>query len=96
VSQQFEISDAVGVVGQNYLSGVATLRNMMGDVDNNDARQAGHEKKVSEMIPPKDKVLVVFGCRCLPIPRLGVENWGTSRLSPGFPPSGLEGRKRIG
>jgi hypothetical protein len=36
--QQLDISDAVGVGGQNYLSGVATLGNMMRNVDDNDAK----------------------------------------------------------
>ena len=50
-SQQVEISDAVGIIGQNDLSGVATLRNMMGNVDDHDARQAGHWKKISDNDP---------------------------------------------
>jgi hypothetical protein len=46
--EQFEISGAVGVAGQNDLPGVAPLRNMMRDVDDNNTRQAGHLRKISD------------------------------------------------
>ncbi len=51
LAQQFEIRDAVSVVGQNHLPRIATLRNMMGTVDDNDARQSSHPKKISGRIP---------------------------------------------
>ncbi len=84
LSQQFDISDAVGIVCQNYLSSVSALRNMMSNVDNHDARQTGHETKISEMMQPTDK-----GCQGRSLvgsqsPKLGAINWGTSRLSPCF------------
>jgi hypothetical protein len=71
-SQQVEVSDAVGIIGQNDLSGVATLRNMMGNVHDDDARQAGHWKKISEMIQPTEKVLIVFGLLWLPDSHTGI------------------------
>jgi hypothetical protein len=86
-SQQVEISDAVGIVGQNDLSGIATLRNMMWNVDYDDARQPGHGKKISEMIQPTEKALIGFGLLWLPDSYIGIKNWGTSRLSPGFLPT---------
>ena len=45
--EQLQIGDTVGVIGQDYLPRVATLRNMMGDVNDHDARQAGHVRKPS-------------------------------------------------
>jgi hypothetical protein len=42
LSQQFEVGDAVPVIGQNYLLGVSPLGNMMGNVDHDDASKAGH------------------------------------------------------
>ena len=50
-SQQVGVSAAVRIIGENDLSGVATLRNMMGNVDDHDARQAGHWKKISDNDP---------------------------------------------
>jgi hypothetical protein len=46
--QQLKVGDTVGVVGQNYLPGVPPLRNMMGNVNHDDAREAGHSQKISE------------------------------------------------
>lgn len=59
--QQVEISEAVGVAAQNHLPGVSTLRNMMGNVDDYDARQTSHFMKASEMTQLTDNTPVVFG-----------------------------------
>ena len=42
---QIEVGNAVAVVGQNYLPGVTPLRNMMGNINHNDASEAGHCQK---------------------------------------------------
>lgn len=38
LAQQLQISAAVRFVGKNYLPGIAALRNMMGNIQYNDAR----------------------------------------------------------
>ena len=53
--EQVNVNDAVGGVGQNYLAGVATLGNMMGNVDDHYARQPRHCMKVSEVIRSVDR-----------------------------------------
>src|SRR5258706_12803703 len=45
-----EVGDTIAVAGQNYLPGVPTLSNMMGNVNNHNAIEAGHGLKVSERI----------------------------------------------
>jgi hypothetical protein len=40
--QQLEVSEAILVVCQNHLAGVAALRNVMGDARDDDAGQASH------------------------------------------------------
>jgi hypothetical protein len=42
LSQQCQVSAAIRVAGQNHLSSVTPLRNMMRDVDHYNAWQAGH------------------------------------------------------
>ena len=46
--QQFEVGDAVSIVGQNNLLGIPSLGNMMGNVNYHDASKAGHYRKISE------------------------------------------------
>jgi len=46
--QQLQVSDAIRVVRQNHLPGIAALRNMMGNVCDNHARQSSHGQKISE------------------------------------------------
>jgi hypothetical protein len=48
LQQQFQISQAVGIVFQNCLSRIAPLRNMMGNIDDNYARQSSHEPTVAD------------------------------------------------
>ena len=48
VTEQVEIGGAIGVAGENDLSSIAALRNMMRKVYDDDARQAGHLEKISE------------------------------------------------
>lgn len=48
VPQQLQISHTIGVAGQNYLPSVPTLSNMMGDINHDNAGEAGHVLKVSE------------------------------------------------
>jgi hypothetical protein len=50
LAQQLEVSDVVRFVGQNYLPGITALRNVMGNIDHNDARQSSHCEKISETI----------------------------------------------
>ena len=47
--QQSQVSQAIGVAGENDLSGIASLRNMMGNIHHDNARESSHKKKVSEM-----------------------------------------------
>ncbi len=47
-SKSEQMSRTVGVVGQNDLPGVPTLGNMMGDVNHDNAGEAGHGLKASE------------------------------------------------
>ncbi len=48
VPQQLQVSNPIPVVGEYYLPGVPTLGNMMGDVNHDNAGEAGHGLKVSE------------------------------------------------
>jgi len=48
VPEELEVSAAVRVIGQNYLPGIPPLRNMMGNVSNDDAGQSSHAQKISE------------------------------------------------
>ena len=47
LTQQLEISGAVGVVGEDELSGIAALGNMMGKIGNGNPRQTCHEWNLS-------------------------------------------------
>jgi hypothetical protein len=51
---QFEVSDSASVIVENYLPGVSPLGNMMGNVNHNDAREAGHSQKLSEKRSVRD------------------------------------------
>lgn len=50
--QQLDISAAIRVIAQNHLPGIAALRNMMGNVSNDDTRQSSHAQKISERDEP--------------------------------------------
>ena len=39
--QQLDVGDAIAVAGQNYLPGIPTLRNMMGNINHDNASEAG-------------------------------------------------------
>jgi hypothetical protein len=43
--EQIEISDAVGVIGEDDLPGIATLRHRMRNIGDHDVRQASDEGK---------------------------------------------------
>jgi hypothetical protein len=79
--QQLKISGTVRIAGQNDLSRIPPLRNMMGNVDDHDARQSSHSMKIAEVTWPADNDGVGFA---FVIPRAGGNNRGTSRLSPCF------------
>jgi hypothetical protein len=79
--QKLKIGDAIGIAGENDLPGIPPLRNMMGYADNHDARQPCHSMKITEQTRSADNLCPEFR---FVIPRLGGNNWGTSRLSPGF------------
>ena len=81
--EQLQISEAIGIAGENDLSGIPPLRNMMGNVENYDTRQAGHSKKITERTRSIDRRCPGFS---FVIPRSGGNNRGTSRLSPCFCP----------
>ena len=46
--EQFEIGEAVRVLGENRLSRVAALGNVMGNVDHDHASESCHSQKLSE------------------------------------------------
>src|ERR1700678_3763939 len=48
--QQVQVRDAISVVRQDYLAGVAALRNVVGDIYDDHARQASHSQKIAEII----------------------------------------------
>lgn len=50
LSQQLKVSDAIAIAGEDDLSCIAPLRNMMGNIRNHDTRQPGHSKNVTEKI----------------------------------------------
>ena len=50
LSQELKISDAIGVAGENDLSRIPPLRNVMGNVDDHNARQPSHGKTITEVI----------------------------------------------
>jgi hypothetical protein len=60
--QQLKISDAIRIAGENYLSRIPPLRNMMGNVCDNDTRQPSHTKNITELAPPT-AVLYFVLCR---------------------------------
>jgi hypothetical protein len=47
--QQLKVSDAIRIAGENHLSRIPPLRNMMGNVDDHDTRQPSHRKKLTGM-----------------------------------------------
>jgi hypothetical protein len=47
--QQLKVSNAIRIAGQNHLSRIPPLRNMMGNVDDHDTRQPSHRKKLTGM-----------------------------------------------
>jgi hypothetical protein len=77
--QQLKISDAIRIARENDLSRIPPLRNMMGNVDDHNAREPSHSKKISEIMRSAHNLCLGFG---FVIPRSGGTNWGTSRLSP--------------
>jgi len=48
--QQLEVGNAVGIVGQDDLPRVAALGHMVGNVNDDHARQSSHPRKISERI----------------------------------------------
>ena len=45
LSQQRQVGKTIGIVGENNLSGISPLRNMMGNVRDHDARESSHRSK---------------------------------------------------
>ncbi len=58
--QQLKVSDAVRIAGENDLSGIPPLRNMMRNVDDHDTRQPSHSMKIAEITWPADNDGVVL------------------------------------
>jgi hypothetical protein len=54
LSQQLKVGDAVRIAGENYLSRISPLRNMMRNVDDHDTRQSSHRKKITGMTRSAD------------------------------------------
>ena len=50
LTQQLKVGDSIRVAGKNDLSRIATLRNMMRNIQNDHARQSGHEMKIAERV----------------------------------------------
>lgn len=50
VPEFFQVGDSIRVAGENDLSRIATLRNMMRNIQNDHARQSGHEVKIAERV----------------------------------------------
>ena len=50
LTQQLKVGDSIRVAGKNDLSRIATLRNMMRNIQNDHARQSGHEVKIAERV----------------------------------------------
>ncbi|MHB8217892.1 MAG: hypothetical protein ACYDDS_17610 [Candidatus Sulfotelmatobacter sp.] len=50
--QQLKIGAAIRIIAQNRLPAIATLRNMMCNVSNDDTRQSSHAQKISERDEP--------------------------------------------
>ena len=50
LSQQLKVGDAIGIAGENDLSRIATLRNMVSNAGDHDTRESSHSKKLTEMI----------------------------------------------
>jgi len=48
--QQLKVSDAIRVAGQNHLSRIPPLSNMMRNVDDHHPRQSSHRKKLTGMV----------------------------------------------
>ena len=58
--QQLKIGDAICIAGEDDLSGIAALRNMMGNVDDHDAGQPSHKKNLTDKIGRNDDGSRVF------------------------------------
>lgn len=58
LAQQGEVSEAVRIAGEDYLSGIAPLRNMMGNAGDDDAREASHACNIAERSGPESRSLL--------------------------------------
>src|ERR1700730_12937442 len=56
--QQLNISEAIHIARENDLSRIPPLRNMMGNVDDHNARQPSHGMKITEIIQSADHQLL--------------------------------------
>jgi ABC-type polysaccharide/polyol phosphate transport system ATPase subunit len=45
LSQQRQVGKAIGIVGENNLSGISPLRNLMGNIRDDDAGESSHNSK---------------------------------------------------
>jgi hypothetical protein len=77
LAQQLKIGDAIVVAGEDDLSGIAALRNMMGNIDDHDAGQPSHRKKLNREDSAVDNGWLSFSVREFQI-------W---RKQPGYVPS---------
>jgi hypothetical protein len=50
LAEQLNVCTTIGVIGQNDLPGISSLRNMMRNVHHYDPGKAGRDKKLSEII----------------------------------------------
>ena len=47
-AQQSQVSQPIGIAGENDLPGISSLRNMMGNIHRDNAWESSHSKNVSE------------------------------------------------
>jgi len=71
-SEQLEISDAIRLAGENDLSRIPPLGNMMGDVEHHDAGQSSHSKKNNRVDPLRRQPMASI---CFFVSQIGRKNW---------------------
>jgi hypothetical protein len=72
------VDQTIGIAGQNNLSPISSLRNVMRNIDRNHARESSHNgKNVRDVVLAGEKELTIG----MGIPGLGKEKWGSFRLS---------------
>src|SRR3954462_13360473 len=81
LTQQCQVSQAIGIAGENHLSRIPSLGNMMGNANHDNARETSHTEKIPEML----RALVDRGrVFALPFPEW-YETIGVRSVCPRFP-----------